>query len=176
MDPSVVILSASDAPRYKALMLHAYEHDADAFTSTPEERAKEPDAWWVRRIADPHAMTLAFGARQGGDLVGTVALEFSAKPKTRHLALVVGMYVLPAWRGQGLGRRLLQAAIDHCVARGDILAMQLRLTEGNEPALRLYRRLGFAAYGLEPMAILTPSGFKSKVHMALVNAERPKAA
>jgi ribosomal protein S18 acetylase RimI-like enzyme len=175
MTPDIIILSASDAPQYKAVMLHAYEHAANAFTSTPEERAKEPDAWWVKRIADPDEMTISFGAKQGADLVGTVALEFSAKPKTMHKAHVVGMYVMPAWRGRGLARGLLQAAIDHCVARGGILAMQLEVTEGNEPAAKLYRELGFSQFGLEPMAILTPSGFKSKVHMWLSIAGRPNA-
>lgn len=159
------VLSASDAPQYKALMLHAYQHAADAFTSTPEERSKEPDAWWVKRIADPLALTVAFGAFEGDDLLGAVALEFSAKPKTKHKALVVGMYVLPAWRGKSLARGLLQAAIDHCLARGDIQVVQLEVTEGNEPAVKLYRELGFAPFGLEPMAVLTPTGFKSKVHM-----------
>lgn len=175
MTPNIVVLSALNAPQYKAVMLHAYENAADAFTSTPEERAKEPDAWWVKRIADPEAMTIAFGAIEGTDLVGTVALEFSAKPKTKHKALVVGMYVMPAWRSNGLARGLLQAAIDHCVARGDILAVQLEVTEGNEPAAKLYREFGFAQYGLEPMAVLTPSGFKSKVHMWLSIAGRPNA-
>lgn len=176
MKPDIVVLSAADAPRYRALMLHAYEHAADAFTSTAEERAREPDTWWVRRVADPAGMTAAFGAVQGADLVGTVALEFSAKPKTQHLALVVGMYVMPGWRGQGLARQLLQAAIDHCVDRGDILALQLTVTEGNDAASRLYRELGFSQFGLEPLALLTPSGFKSKQHMWRRIASRPPAA
>ena len=172
MTTNIVVLSAANAPQYKALMLHAYEFAADAFTSTPEERAREPDAWWVKRIADPQAMTIAFGAFAGSELIGTVALEFSAKPKTRHKALVVGMYVMPAWRNNGLARALLQAAIHHCTARGDIALLQLEVTEGNDPAEKLYGALGFAQYGIEPMAVLTPAGFKSKVHMWLDIARR----
>ena len=164
---TVVVLAASDAAPYKALMLHAYEHAADAFTSTPEERAKEPDEWWIKRIAHPEGLTVAFGDFQGQNLVGTVALEFSAKPKTKHKALVVGMYVLPPSRGNGSARALLQAAVQFCKERGDIRAVQLEVTEGNAPAATLYESLGFTAYGLEPMAVLTPTGFRSKVHMWL---------
>ena len=167
MTPHIAVLSEANAPQYKAVMLHAYEYAADAFTSTPEERAREPDAWWVKRIADPQSLTIAFGAFAGTDIVGTLALEFSAKPKTRHKALVVGMYVMPVWRGNGLARALLQAAIAHCVARGDISVMQLEVTQGNEPATKLYEQLGFSPFGLEPMAVLTPSGFKAKIHMWL---------
>jgi RimJ/RimL family protein N-acetyltransferase len=164
---TVVVLAASDAAPYKALMLHAYEHAADAFTSTPEERAREPDEWWLQRIAHPKGLTVAFGCFSGKSLVGTVALEFSAKPKTRHKALVIGMYVLPAARGNGSARALLQAAIQFCRERGDIRAVQLEVTEGNAPAIALYESLGFKAFGVEPMAVLTASGFRSKVHMWL---------
>ena len=164
---TVAVLAASHAAPYKALMMHAYEHAADAFTSTPEERAKEPDEWWIKRIAHPEGVTVAFGAFDGEELVGTVALEFSAKPKTKHKALVVGMYVLPSSRGKGSARALLQAAIQFCMGRGDIRTIQLEVTEGNDPAVSLYQSLGFTAYGVEPMAVLTPTGFRSKVHMWL---------
>jgi GNAT superfamily N-acetyltransferase len=164
---TVAVLAASDAVSYKALMLHAYEHAADAFTSTAEERAREPDEWWIKRIAHPEGMTVAFGHFEGERLVGTVALEFSPKPKTKHKALVVGMYVLPLSRGNGSARVLLQAALQFCRERGDIRVVQLEVTEGNTPAVALYESLGFKAFGVEPMAILTPTGFKSKVHMWL---------
>lgn len=164
---TVAVLTASDAAPYKALMLHAYEHAADAFTSTPEERAKESDEWWLKRIAHPEGLTVAFGDFDGKDLVGTAALEFSAKLKTKHKALIVGMYVLPTSRGQGSARALMESAIQFCASRGDIKAIQLEVTEGNAPAVNLYQSLGFTAYGVEPLAVLTPSGFQSKVHMWL---------
>ena len=62
---------------------------------------------------------------------------------------------------------LLQAAIDRCKSRGDILVVQLTVTDGNEPAYGLYRSAGFEPFGTEPMAIRTPAGFRSKVHMWL---------
>lgn len=164
---TVAVLIASDAAPYKALMLHAYEHAADAFTSTQQERAKEPDEWWVKRVADPEGMTVAFGDFVSESLVGTVALEFSAKAKTKHKAVIVAMYVLPSSRGKGSARSLLQAAIDFCKDRGGIRIVQLEVTEDNTPALRLYESLGFKSYGVEPMAVLTPTGFKSKIHMWL---------
>ena len=136
---TVVVLTVSDAAPYKALMMHAYEHAADAFTSTPDERAKEPDEWWINRIAHPEGTTIAFGDFESKNLVGTVALEFSKKPKTKHKVLVVGMYVLPSARGKGSARALLQALIQFCKERGGIQAVQLEVTEGNTPAVSLYK-------------------------------------
>ncbi|MNY83742.1 hypothetical protein D3C86_2267210 [compost metagenome] len=43
--------------------------------------------------------------------------------------------------------------------------MTLTVTEGNASAIALYESLGFKTFGVEPMAIATPEGFKAKVHM-----------
>ena len=75
----IKLLKASDAPQYRTLMLEAYTLAADAFTSTAEERAAEPESFWVNRIAGARGQSAAFGAFVGQDLVGTVALEFAAK-------------------------------------------------------------------------------------------------
>ena len=159
------VLEASDALPYRELMLEAYVRAADAFTSTAEERAAEPESWWVKRIAHPQGLSAAFGAREGTELLGTVALEYSAKPKTKHSALLIGMYVREQARGNGLGKALLQAAIQNVVARQGTKVITLTVTQGNEPAVCLYKAAGFQVWGTEPMAIFTPHGYKDKVHM-----------
>ena len=172
----IALLTAQDAPQYRELMLEAYEHAADAFTSTAEERRTEPLAWWVNRIAAPSGLSQSFGAFQDRSLVGTVALEYSAKPKTRHSALVLGMYVKPSARSLGAGALLLKAAIAAARAQTKVQVLRLTLTEGNLPAMRLYESLGFTSWGVEPKAISTPSGYKGKVHMSMQLASIESAA
>jgi len=130
-------LSAADALRYHSLMLHAYEAAADAFTSTAEERASEPVSWWVKRIADPVELSLSFGAFDGEDLVGTVTVEFSAKPKTKHKALIIGIFVRECARGKGIGRALVRSGLEAAASRSDVQVVTLTATEGNRPALSL---------------------------------------
>ena len=160
-------LSACDVPRYRALMLHAYAAAPDAFTSTPEERAAEPESWWLARIADSKGLSLAFGAFHNDELVGTVTIKFSAKPKTRHKAQIIGLFVTEAARGMGAGRGLVEAALAAAGTRPGVLVVTLTVTEGNVPAIALYESCGFKTFGVEPVAIATPVGFKSKVHMWL---------
>lgn len=146
-------------------MLEAYAQAPDAFTSTRDERAAEPTSWWARRVASPNGTTVVFGAFEGQELIGTVALEFSERAKTRHKAHLIGMYVKPSARGLGTGRKLVEAALEHFWKRPGIASVGLTVTEGNESAIKTYRRAGFVEFGSEPMAILTPSGYKAKVHM-----------
>jgi ribosomal protein S18 acetylase RimI-like enzyme len=163
----VTRLNAADAPRYRALMLHAYAAAADAFTSTAEERAAEPESWWISRLADPKGLSQAFGAFDSEELVGTVTVEFAAKPKTRHKAHLIGMFVRESARGLGAGRALVSAALAAAASRPGVQVVTLTVTEGNAQAVALYESCGFEAFGTEPMAIATPEGFKSKVHMWL---------
>jgi RimJ/RimL family protein N-acetyltransferase len=160
-------LTPADASVYRDLMLEAYEQAPDAFTTTAAERRSEPESWWVKRIGSPDGLTTSFGAWEGNNLLGTVALEYSAKPKTRHSALVLGMYVQPTKRGKGIGLSLMTAAIASALSRPGLIALTLTLTEGNEPAQRLYTSVGFSVWGVQPNAIRTGSGLKGKVHMSL---------
>ena len=169
-------LTPADAAAYRELMLEAYAQDADAYTSTAEERMQEPLSWWVRRIGSSEGLSQCFGAFQDKQLVGTVALEYAAKPKTRHAALVLGMYVKPVARRQGLGARLMQAALAAARARPGLRQLRLTVTQGNAAAIGLYQSMGFSAWGVEPLAILTPSGYQAKVHMAMpLGAPEPAA-
>lgn len=163
----ISLLTATHAMAYKALMLHAYEQAADSFTSTPQERALEPDSWWRGRIDDPSGLTWVWGAFARAELVGTVAVEYGAKTKTRHKGLIVAMFVHENFRGQGLARKLMRAAIEHGIARQGLLVLQLEVTQGNAPAEKLYKSLEFVPFGVEPMAVWTPEGYRSKVHMWL---------
>ena len=160
-------LTAAHAMAYKALMLHAYEQAADSFTSTPQERALEPDSWWRKRIDDPSGLTWVWGAFAGAELVGTVAVEYAAKTKTRHKGSIVAMFVHEHFRGQGLARKLMRAAVEHGMARQGLRVLQLEVTQGDAPAEQLYQSLGFESFGVEPMAVCTPDGYRSKVHMWL---------
>ena len=163
----VAPLSAANAAPYRDLMLEAYAQATDAFTSTAEEREGEPLSWWVGRIGSATAPSRSFGAFQGRELVGTVALEFAAKHKTRHSAHVIGMYVRPAARRSGAGALLLRAVLAAARTRPGVRLLRLTVTEGNEPAIRLYESVGFRAWGIEPLAIHTPAGDLGKVHMQL---------
>ena len=158
-------LKASDLGRYRELMLHAYAAAPDAFTSTPEERAAEPDSWWLKRVADPSGQSLAFGAFHDDKLVGTATIEFGEKPKTRHKAKLIGMFVDESCRGLGAGAKLVNVALDAARDRPEVRVVTLTVTEGNASAIGLYERCGFLQFGVEPMAIATPEGFRSKVHM-----------
>lgn len=79
-----------------------------------------------------------------GKAVGFAALV-AERPKvgTHHvLATLSDVYVQPEWRGQGLGKALVQAAIARAESAG-LHGLKLTVQHGNEGARRLYGALGF---------------------------------
>jgi ribosomal protein S18 acetylase RimI-like enzyme len=79
------------------------------------------------------------GAVEGDGLVGVL----SVGPDDEELQLCITVLVVhPAAQRQGIGRRLVQAALDRLPGA----TFSVATTAGNAPALALYRALGFVAY------------------------------
>jgi RimJ/RimL family protein N-acetyltransferase len=159
-------LLPQQAAAYREFMLEAYAAHPEAFTSRVAERAALPLSWWESRLTDAASPTAAvFGASESGILAGVAGLAFEKKEKTRHKAMLFGMYVSPAHRGQGLGQLLVTAALDYARSRPGIRIVQLTVTDGNRSAQALYSRCGFVPFGIEPFAVAVGTHYVSKVHM-----------
>lgn len=160
------LLLPVDAEAYRALMLEAYARHPEAFTSSVEERAALPLAWWQRRLdASPQATQWVLGAFDGGRLVGAAGLEFETRGKARHKATLFGMFVASDARQGGFGRRLVDGVLDLAASRDGVKLVQLTVTEGNAAAQGLYARCGFEVFGIEPFAVALEGRYLAKVHM-----------
>src|SRR5213593_3426268 len=160
---SIKRLTPADAPAYRALMLEAYEKHPDAFTSSVAERAALRLSWWESRVAlGGEVPEVVFGAFDEARLAGVAGLSFETREKARHKATLFGMYVPARGRGQGIGRRLVDAGLAFAGSRSGIKVVQLTVTEGNASAEALYRRCGFARFGVEPYAVAVDGGYVAK--------------
>ncbi len=163
------LLVPDDALAYRALRLRALTEHPEAFTSSAEEEAEKPLAWSAQRLAvdaaRPH--DCFFGAFQGGQLVGMVGLQGRYRPKERHNATVVGLFVAPEGAGQGLGWALMQALLARARALPGLAQLDLTVTAGQPRAQGLYARCGFAVWGVLPRAIRVAGHDHAKVHMVM---------
>ncbi len=85
----------------------------------------------------PHTSLVAVEAA-GGRLLGAVLCSQVA----RGVAHITQICVRPEWQGNGLGHRLLTAAMTRLAAHGTS-RVSLTVTAGNRPAVNLYNQLGF---------------------------------
>ena len=80
---------------------------------------------------------------------------------------VLGVGLLPEFRGKGIGAHLINTTIEAAKARG-LSRIELTVRETNMRAARLYERLGFEVEGTKKKAIYFDGRYEDLVMMALV--------
>jgi ribosomal protein S18 acetylase RimI-like enzyme len=81
---------------------------------------------------------VALVAEEDGEIVGTVYANLSST----HFGYVFGVYTVPAVRGRGVGRALMQAIARHLREQGRDHVV-LSVDTPNEGARAFYAKLGF---------------------------------
>jgi len=101
-----------------------------------------------RLASIPHAFSLvAYVDKNPAGLINCFEgfSTFAARP----LVNVHDLYVDSAYRGRGVGKALLQAAEDEA-RRRECCKVTIECLSGNDVALGVYKKFGFAAYELDP--------------------------
>lgn len=140
-------LTPTDAENYRTIRFEALKNKPEAFSSSYEDEVEFSVEKYRGRFNNDHTYT--FGAFEGDDLVGTVTLISETKKKIKHRATIVAMYVKPDQRKLGVGKALMNMAINKAKELEKIEQIYLAVTMGNDPAKRLYTSLGFVTYGVD---------------------------
>lgn len=148
---TVRVLSDQDAAVFRTLRLRALKEHPEAYGSAFEEEEQWPLEQTVQGLTQPSSS--AFGAFAGTDLVGIASLARNMRAKTRHRAMLTGMYVAPEVRGRGVGLALMDAVLASARTVGSLEDVVLAVTVGNESARRLYLKAGFVSYSVDPRYI-----------------------
>ena len=127
--------AAPDDAAEFARLLHDFNSEFDDFTPGVEALTEN-----ARRMLAEGEMLVLF-AGQGPD--GFAGLRFRSSVLTgKPDAYIEDLYVVPDLRGQGIGRALLDAAIDAARAEG-ATHIELTTSEADTAAIGLYESSGF---------------------------------
>ena len=154
-------LTAEDAEAYRELRLEGLSRHPGAFGASYADDARCSLSDWRARLATGGT----FGAFRDGSLLGTAGLLRHDAEKTRHKAVLVGVYVRDGARGTGLGRALVEAVIAE--ARGEFEQILASVGADNEAARRLYEDLGFRSWGLQPRSLKVGERYVDEVELVL---------
>jgi ribosomal protein S18 acetylase RimI-like enzyme len=158
-------LVESDFGAWWRLRLRMLKEHPEAFGGSYEEAIAAGDAPQRERFLQPESFIV--GAFDGDELTGVVGCVQQRLAKMRHKAFIWGVYVAPEARGRGVGRALMEAAIARAREWPELQQIHLAVVTTNEAARRLYRSLGFQAYGLEPAALKVDGRDLDEEHMLL---------
>jgi putative acetyltransferase len=135
--------------------------DAEQLTRLADAVSAEPEGWLIsvagewRSAGDerrflkalrryPHAAVFVAEA-DDGTVVGRLSVGRDPHPASTHVA-DVGLMVAAGARRQGVGKALLQAAVDWARPAG-VRKLELHVFPWNEAAIKLYEGFGFEREG-----------------------------
>ena len=114
-----------------------------------------------------------FVAIADGGVVGWCDVTRLAPTIHAH-AGVLGMGLLPAYRGRGHGRRLIEATLRAAQLAG-FSRVELAVHADNRRAVALYERVGFARGGIKRHATCIDGRFGDTIMMAITEWETQNA-
>ncbi|MFA1822098.1 N-acetyltransferase family protein [Virgibacillus oceani] len=159
-------LDIDDAQNYLSLRLEALQNSPYAFASSYEEEKDDAaEKYRVRFHAAKNSFT--FGAFKGTQLAGVITLVSEQKVKLKHRANIVAMYVKPEERGKGIGKALINEAIQKARSMGGIEQLYLTVVTSNEAAKKLYSSMGFEVFGKEEKALKIDDVYYDEAWMVL---------
>ncbi len=88
-----------------------------------------------------------------GELLGTAGFKRDIFVKLKHKGLIFRMYVSEKAKGQGLGRKLLQACMERAVQGKGLKQIYLTVVATNLRAKNLYLSEGFETFAVERNSI-----------------------
>jgi RimJ/RimL family protein N-acetyltransferase len=152
--------------------------DAAALVALANEVGSEPGGWLIttsnwRTVNDErrylrsirrysHAAVYVAEAEEG--VVGRLSVGRDPHPASHHVA-DRGLMVAQSYRRRGVGRALLEAAVDWARSHG-VSKLELHVFPHNEGAIALYDQFGFEREGYRKRHYRRPDGYVDAILMA----------
>ena len=160
-------LTVDDVETYWHCRLEALERDPTAFSSSVEDHLKLSRDEIRRRLTADPANNFVLGAFANGKLLGTAGFVRETQPKMRHKGRVWGVYLNSELRGQGVGRRMMQALLERASKVDGVEQILISVATTQTTAVAMYRSLGFDTWGREERALKVGDRYIDEEYMVL---------
>lgn len=137
---TITQLSPDRWKEYKELRLESLRDFPVSFDSSVDEEENLSDEQWQEKFSNPTNYIIF--AEDDGKLVGKMEVEWDPRRNIKHIGEIFGVYIKPAYQGQGIGMRLWEEVEKIAKTKG-IEKFWLDVISINESAIHLYKKMGF---------------------------------
>jgi RimJ/RimL family protein N-acetyltransferase len=162
---TVRALTAADVPAFVALRREALRDSPWAFAASEESDVGVNAELMTQRIVEPGQAIV--GAFEGERLIGIAGMVRNRHGKMAHRAAVWGVYVTPSARGRGVAEGIIRELLAIARTLPGLDSVSLQVSARAEGARRVYERLGFRRWGVEPAALRLDGVAYDETHMVI---------
>ena len=146
------------------LRLFQQEKHSGVFVPVGGLPTLEQETSWIRELLNHETSNLWLGCAEQ-HIVGILDFHGHPHPQMSHGGSL-GTSVLRAYRGQGVGYRLMQTLIEWATAHTALRRIELEVFSHNTHAISFYERQGFVREGARMGAVLVDGKSCDMVLMA----------
>jgi GNAT superfamily N-acetyltransferase len=169
--PSAAVVAAAEDLGRLLLDAHAAGMALGLAAPLTPDRATAEWTATAAKLAPNDRVLLA--ARLEGRIVGTVQVVRASTENGRHRAEIVRFAVAGDMRGRGIGRLLLDAAVDRARTIG--ITLLWLTTHADTDSDRIYERLGWTRVGVIPGYAVRPDGALAANVFYYLDLQAPRA-
>jgi len=164
-------LQPHESTIYREVRLACLKNVPQFFGSTYEEEILNPKFFFETYIETDSPDHVMFGAFDGERLIGITGFNRMARMRASHRGELVQVYVEPGYRGQNVGENLLRHVLDYAFGQEGIEQVQLSVIASNKTAIKLYEKLGFKSFGVQPHYFKVEDGYLDQQFMQLFKSD-----
>jgi len=171
MDIIIRKLQPHESTIYREARLACLKKVPEYFGSTYEEEVLNPKFMFETFIENDSPDHVMFGAFDNARLIGITGFNRMARKRASHRGELVQVYVDPNYRGQNIGEKLLRRVLEYGFTLDGIEQIQLSVIANNRTALRLYEKLGFKTFGVQPRYFKAGDTYMDQQFMQLFKSD-----
>jgi len=136
------------------------------FTSYDYNVSDESQRLFIQRLNNEKNSYIS-GAYFKGEMVGIVYLYGGNRIRNYH-STTLGIGVLKLYENLGIGKKLIQDAIDYAYKSDVIGKINVQVIKENTRAISFYKKNGFEVEGLEKRSLFIDGLFYDALNMGLI--------
>lgn len=162
-------LTPDDAEQFRELRRMALQLSEDGFVNALEDWDNKPMPEVRQMLREELDSTNDFilGAFEDETLIGMIGFFRPSKPMLGQKGHIWGAFLLPEWRSQGVGGKLLDELIRRAERIPGLHQLQLTCINRNKNVISLYRSRGFRIFATEQSAVRIGNYYYDELYMNL---------
>lgn len=163
----VEVLTENEGPRLREIRLAALQDYPSAFLSSYQDEAAYSERRWAHEVVRGEWHIMLAGDKEVG-LVG-VTREDGMSSQQCYLE---SLWVAPGFRRSGVGSVFLRAVLER-LRRNGVHTVWLYILDGNDGAMRFYRRFGFRSTNERYPLPDHPAGSEERMKLPMSDLKLP---